>query len=126
MTLRAEEAAETLPATSVDFVVIVCVPGLSDDEVRLQPPLPSAVVVPIIILPPVSNTLTIAPASVVPASARVVLVVMLSLLSYPVSDPGARSGANGWFGDVVSIVTLRELDAGDVLPAASVAFAVRR
>ena len=41
------------------------------------------------------------------------------------SELGARSGADGWFGVVVSIVTLRELDAGEVLPVASVALAVR-
>ena len=61
--------------------MILCIPELSVDEVRLQAPFPSAVVVPKIILPPVSNTLTIAPASVVPARARVEMVVMLSVVS---------------------------------------------
>jgi len=46
----------------------------------------------------------------------VVSVVLLSVLELPVSDDAARSGAPGELGAVVSTVTLRDVEAAEVIP----------
>ena len=59
-TLSAEEATLTLPAASVAFRVTLCVPADKALEATDQLPAASAVVVPRMVLPPVSNRLTVA------------------------------------------------------------------
>ena len=86
-------------------------------------PLPSAVAVPIEVVPP-RKTSTVLLASAVPVNAGVVLLVTLSVLEEPLSVAAVRSGAEGAPGAVVSMVILNALEVTLVLPAASVALAV--
>lgn len=95
---------------------MVCAPSLSTDAVILQLPLPSAVVVPIWVVPSVSNNATDALASVLPVKVGVVSLVMLSVLELPLSLPAARSGVEP-LGAVVSIMTA--LDPANELPLPS-------
>ena len=85
-------------------------------------PLLLAVVVPIEVDPANSSTLLFA--SAVPVNIGVVSLVRLSLLELPLSVAALRSGADGAAGGAVSILMLSALDAEDVFPALSVAFAV--
>ena len=87
-----------------------------------QSPLPSAVVVPIDVEPVKSSTLLFA--SAVPVNVGVLSLLRLSLLELPLSDAALKSGLDGAAGGVASMVRLSAGDAEDVLPAASVAFAV--
>ena len=65
-------------------------------------------------------------ASAVPDMVRlVVFLVMLSELESPVSSVASRSSAAGALGVLVSIVMLRLAEDAEVLPAESVAVAVR-
>ncbi len=92
----------------------------------LQLPEPSAVVVPSNVVPSVSYSLTVAPASApLPVTVGVVALVRLSVLLVPVSDPLARSAAPEAVGVVVSIVTVKPADPALVLPAASVTLVVK-
>ncbi len=84
-------------------------------------PLLSAVDVPIEVEPANSSTLLFA--SAVPLKVGVVSLVRLSLLELPRSEAVIRSGVDGVAVEV-SIVRLSAVDAEDVLPALSVAFAV--
>ena len=120
VTVRPADAALVLPAASVTFVVKVCAPLVRVLDVMLQLPEPSAVAVPSRVVPSVSYSLTVAPASApLPVTVGVVALVRLSVLLVPVSDPLARSAAPDAVGAVVSIVTVRLADAALVLPAAS-------
>src|SRR5204862_241673 len=107
VTDRLEPAVLVLPAASVALAVNVCEPEPRAEEVMLQLPLPSAVVVPRTVVPSVSNSLTMALASDVPVKAGVVLLVMLSVLDVPESVPAVMSGADGAAGAAVSMVTAR-------------------
>ena len=70
--------------------------------------------------------MTEALASDVPDIVRlVVFLVMLSMLDEPVSSDASRLRAAGALGVLVSIVMLRLTDEAEVLPAESVAVAVR-
>ena len=124
VTAVAEEAALTLPATSVDFTVMLYAPAVSEDVVTVHLPCASAVFVPIGVLPPVSYRSIIANASVVPENSNVLALVIPSELELPVSLAVASVGALGVVGEVVSIVTDRLLEALLTLPAVSVALAV--
>ena len=87
-----------------------------------QSPLPSAVVVPI--EEPSEKSSTVLLASAVPVKVGVVSSVILSVLELPESEAAARSGVDGADGAAVSMVIVKELEALEVLPAASVAVAV--
>ena len=89
---------------------------------KLQFPLLSAVVVPKELLPAKSSTVLLA--SAVPVKVGVVSLVRLSLLDVPLSESAARSGTDGAAGADVSVVIVRESDALDTFPAASVAVTV--
>ena len=94
-----------LPARSVCLAVSVCRPSPSAELVIDQLPEPSAVAVPSTVVPSVSYSVTVAPASApLPVTVGVVLLVRLSVLDAPLSDAAARSGALG-AAAVVSIVT---------------------
>ena len=81
-------------------------------------PAPSAVAVPSTVVPLVSNSVTVAPASApLPVNAGMVTLVMLSVLDEPVSVAAVMSGAAG-AAAVVSSVKLS--DAVPVLPNESV------
>ena len=126
VTDRPVEAGPVFPAASVSLVVRVCVPLLSVLEVMLQLPELSAVAVPNTVVPFVSYRVTVAPTSAPePVITGVVTLVMLSVLLLPESEALARSGAPEADGAVVSIVTDRPVEAGPVLPAASVTLVVR-
>ena len=83
------------------------IPSDKASTVKLQLPLPSAVVVPSEL--PLSNNSTVLPASAVPISVGVASLVMLSLLDFPVSELESRSGIDGV---VITVSTVR-LRAGD-------------
>ena len=117
----AAEAAPTLPAVSVAFAVMLCVPLPSAELVMLQLP-PVAIALPICVVP--SNSATVLPASAVPVKVGVVTLVMPSELDDPVSEAALRLGVDGATGADVSIVTDVAAEATPTLPAASVAFAV--
>ena len=71
-------------------------PGSSDELVIDQLPEPSAARVPSTVVPSVSYSVTVAPASApLPLTVGVVLLVRLSVLDAPLSDAAARSGALG-------------------------------
>ena len=92
----------------------------------LQLPEPSAVAVPSTVVPSVSYSLMIAPASApLPVMVGVVALVRLSVLLVPASDALDKSGATAAIGTLVSIVTVRLADAAPVLPAASVTLVVK-
>ena len=73
---------------------------------------------------PSLKTLTVLPASAVPAKVGAVTLVRLSVLELPLSLAAVKSGTPGAPGAVVSIVMLKAAEAALVLPAASVALAV--
>ena len=70
-----------------------------------------------------SKSVTVAPASPVPANVGVTMLVLLSVLEAPVSLAGVRSGFET-NGGVVSIVTTSAAEIALTFPAASVARAV--
>ena len=73
---------------------------------------------------PSKKSSTVLLASAVPLKVGVLSVVILSLFELPVSSEEERSGVDGADGAVQSTVRLNPLDAEEVLPAASVTFAV--
>ena len=93
-------------------------------EVMDQSPAPSAVA-----FPTAPSTLevsvTTAPASAVPESVGVSSLVMSSVVELPESLAASRSAALGATGAVVSTLIVSAAEAALVLPAASVAVAVR-
>jgi hypothetical protein len=114
--LTAVEAGEVLPAASVAFAVTLCV-AIDNPVVGVADQVPVLVAVAVaigVVLVP-SYSLTVDNASAVPAKVGVVSVVLVPL------DGLDIVGANG---ATVSIVMLIADEAGDVLPALSVAFAV--
>ena len=119
------EVPLTLPATSVTFTVMLCAPSESVEVVTDHLPCASAVVVPSIIFPPVSNKLMMARASVVPLKSSTFNLVLPSLLETPVSLAAASVGAAGLAGDVLSIVTSILAEVLLTLPAVSLVLAVR-
>src|SRR5215212_942393 len=112
--LTAAEADEVLPAASLAVAVMECVASLRfAPGVKVQVPVLLAVVVPM--LPAPSKTVTVLLASAVPLMAGLLLLVMV---------PSAGLVMPGALGTTVSMVMLRTGEAGEVLPAASVALAV--
>ena len=105
---RGAEAVPTFPAASLARAVMLCMPLESALEVMVQFPRPSAVVVPTGVVP--SQSVTLAPGSLVPVNVGVVSFVMLSIFETPVSLASVRSGADGVPGAVVSIVTVSGLE----------------
>jgi hypothetical protein len=116
------DATPTLPAWSVAFAVIVCVPSPRTPEVIDQRPAALAMPEPTAVAP--SNNATFEFASAVPVNIGVVTLVVLSVAEPPLSEAVARSGLPGAAGAVVSIVTCSAPDAAPMLPDRSVAFAV--
>ena len=105
VTVRAVDAAPVLPAASVTLALSVCAPSVSALDVMLQLPEPSAVVVPSSVVPSVSYSLTVAPASAPPpVTVGVVSLVMLSVSLMPESEPTVMSKPDGAVGTVVSKV----------------------
>ena len=105
VTARAVDATPVLPAASVTLALSVCAPSVSALVVMLQLPEPSAVVVPSRVVPSVSYSLTVAPASAPPpVTVGVVTLVMLSVLLLPESEPAVMSKPDGAVGAVVSRV----------------------
>lgn len=96
------DAMLSLPAVSVTLAVIVWLAELNVDEVMLQLPEPSDVVVPNTVVPSVSYKVTVLLAVAVPLKTGVVLLVMLSELDAPESVPLVMSGALGAVGAVVA------------------------
>jgi hypothetical protein len=88
-----------------------------------QFPLVSALAVPSDVVPPRNNS-TVELASAVPVKVGVLIFVTLSVVELPESLAAAKSGVEGAVGALVSIVTLKALDAALVFPAVSVALAV--
>ena len=124
VTARPVDAAPVLPAASVAVAVSVLVPAVSVPVVNDQSPDPSAVAVPT--APSTSEvTAIVLPASAVPETVSAVLLVMSSSEALPVSLAASRSGVPGAAGLVVSMVTARAVEAALVLPATSIAAAVR-
>src|SRR5260221_653143 len=111
VTAATAEAAPVLPAASVAVAVKLCVPLANPAVVYAQAPLPFALALPSRVAP--SNTLTVLLASAVPLRATS-LKLTIALLTI-----------EGAIGAVASTVTLSAADAVPVLPAASVAVAVR-
>src|SRR5260221_10022952 len=120
VTLSAADAVPVLPAASVAVDVRLWAPSASAAAVKLQAPVPLAGALPSSVTP--SNTLTVVLASAVPVSVRVLSLVRPSP-TVPLSvENEAMLGATG---AMVSMVTLRAAEAALLLPAASVAVAVR-
>ena len=121
VTTRPVDAAETLPATSVCFAVSVCAPAASAELVMLHAPAPLATAVPSTVVPLVSNSVTVAPASApVPVNVGVVLLVMSSVAEIPLSDAAARSGALGAAAAVVSITIALFAPSEPAAPGAAI------
>ena len=113
------DAALVLPAVSVCLVVKVCTPGASAlAGVILQIPNAFATVVPSTVVPSLSYSVTVAPASTAaPLMVGVSSEVMLSLLSAPVSLASVRSSAPGAAGLLKSILTGKFVLGSLTLPA---------
>ena len=122
--VSAADSALVFPAVSDAKDVRACVPSVSAAVTIDQSPDPSAVAVPT--APSISElSVTVASASAVPLSVGVVSLVMLSVSELPESLAVSRSGAEGAVGAVVSTVIVSATEAALVLPAVSVAVAVR-
>src|ERR1700761_5660126 len=120
VTVRAAEAALTLPATSTAFEVKAWLPSARVPVANVQAPLALAVAVPIWVAP--SNTSTVLPATAVPARVRWLASVMPSP-TVPLS--GEKETTLGAAGATVSTVTVRAAEAVLTLPATSTAFEVK-
>src|SRR5262245_54554947 len=122
VTASAADAALVLPAMSVCFTIRLWTPSGSSELVIVQLPEPSAVVVPSTVVPLVSKSVPVPPASAPPPlTVGVLSLVMLSVSELPLSDAAIRSGALGTPA-TVSMVTASAADAALVLPAMSVCF----
>lgn len=102
VTTRPEDAALVFVAASVALAVSVCEPWLNVSLVIDQLPAPSAVALPITVVPSVSYNLTLEFGSAVPVKVPAVTLVMLSVAEFPLSLSDERSGAAGAEGAVVS------------------------
>src|ERR1035437_9435513 len=120
VTAKADEAAPVLPAVSVSVAVKLWVAFDRVPVVKLQAPLPFTVAVPSLVVP--SNTATVLLASAAPVSVSVLTLVIWSPTT-PLS--GENDVMAGALGATVSTVTAKADEATPVLPAASVAVAVR-
>lgn len=120
MTSSAADRAELKPSWSVAMALTLCAPWPSP-TVMDHWPLPSAVPVPATLLP--SYSVTVEPATAVPAKVCVAAWVMLSDADRPVSEAGASAGLPGAASSAL-VTTVIAFDRLDVLPAASVADAV--
>src|ERR1035437_5079303 len=120
VTAKADEATPVLPAVSVSVAVKLWVAFDRVPVVKLQAPLPFTVAVPSLVVP--SNTATVLLASAAPVSVSVLTLVMWSPTT-PLS--GENDVMAGALGGTVSTVTAKADEATPVLPAASVAVAVR-
>ena len=118
VTLSVTDAADMLPAASVDRVVIGCRPSTNVGDVKLHVPLAATLVDPRRTAP--SYTEIVELASAVPVSVGVTTLVRLSPRR-PVSDSGDSTAIGGAVGAIVSIVMASGAEATEVLPAASVA-----
>ena len=123
ITITTDDAGPTLPAVSVTVVVRLCCPSLSGSVgVKLQLPSMPVIAVPSTVVP--SLTVTVLPGSAVPFRVGVVSPVVLPEASgVPSSLVNCTlpAAAGGW----VSMVTVTGVEAGPVLPAASVTVEVR-
>src|SRR6185312_9412306 len=120
VTLRDVDAALALPATSVAVALRLWPPLESAAVVKLQAPAPLALTLPSRLAP--SKTFTVALASAVPVRVRVLSLVMPSPATLLSVEYDAMVGATG---ATVSMLTLRAGEAAPVLPATSVAVALR-
>ena len=93
------DEADVLPAVSVCLAAKVCDPSERAEAVMLQLPVSSAVVLPSDVVPSVSYSVTVFPASAVPVKVGVVSLVMLSVL-IALSVPAVMSGVLGAVGAV--------------------------
>ena len=123
VTDRAEELSLAFPAVSDALAVIEWAPSESDELVIDQFPDPSAVPVPIDVLPALKISMFVL-ASDVPVNVGVSSFVRLSEADDPRSLPLSRSGVDGADGGAVSIVTDSADEAELAFPATSYAFAV--
>src|SRR4029077_18418351 len=120
VTLSAADAALVLPATSVAVALRLCATLCGAAVVTLQAPALLSLTLPSRLAP--LKTLTVALASAVPVSVRVLSLVMPSPATLLSVEYDAMVGLAG---ATVSMVTLRADDAALVLPATSVAVALR-
>src|SRR5205085_9765690 len=104
--LRVVVAAVRLPPPSALFPYTTLFRSASALLAMVQLPLPSAVPVPIRVLPP-RNSWTVLLASAVPVKVGVVLLGMVSVLELLQSLAAVMSGVERAAGAVVSMVTLR-------------------
>jgi hypothetical protein len=104
-TAKAIDADEVFPAASVALAVTLWLPALKADEVMLQLPAPSAAAVPKAVVPSVSYSVTVLPASAVPVKVGVELEVMSSDEEVPLSEPEVMLGAEGALGAWLSTST---------------------
>ncbi len=123
MTITAVLPGPVLPAVSVTVDVRLCCPSLSGSVgVKLQLPSLPAVAVPSTVSP--SLTVTVLPGSAVPLRVGVVSLV-LPPAATGVPSPLLSCRLPAAAGACVSTVTVTGVDAGPVLPAASVTVLVR-
>ena len=120
VTFSAAEAVLMLPAASIALLVKAWLPSASVAVAKVQAPLPLAVAVPIWVAP--SNTSTVLPAAAVPARVMWLALVMPSP-AVPLS--GENEATVGAPGATVSTVTFSAAEAALMLPAASIALAVK-
>jgi hypothetical protein len=106
------EAVDVFPAVSVAVAVKELAPGVKAVVVRLQLPEASVVAVPTVVVP--CKILTVLPISAVPVRVGVVLLVVVGVVVIV-----------GTAGATVSKVMITGLEAVEILPAASVAVAVK-
>src|SRR6185312_17395067 len=111
-----DDAALVLPATSVAVALRLWAPLLRAAVVKLQAPAALATTLPSRLTP--SKTFTVALASAVPVSVRVLSLVMPSPATLLSVEYDAMVGLTG---ATVSMLTLRAGEAAPVLPATSVA-----
>ena len=123
VTDKADEPSPVAPAVSDAFAVIEWAPSDRDELVIDQFPDPSAVPVPIDVLPALKISMFTF-ASDVPVNVGVSSFVRLSAADDPRSLPLSRSGVDGADGGAVSIVTDSADEAELALPAKSYALAV--
>ncbi len=116
----APEATPVLPAASVALTVILCAPSVRGELAMDQLPEPSAAVVPRSVVPLLSYSLTVAPASAVPVNVGVVTLVTWSLLEVPLSLALLRAGVDGALGASVSKLSDGVAPPPPLLPAVSV------
>src|SRR5207237_374417 len=117
VTARPAEAALVLPAMWAGLGGSVWLAPASGELAVDQLPEASATALPSTVVPLVSNSVTVAPASApLPVNTGVVFLVTLSVCEVPVSVAAVMSGAEG-AAAVVSIVTARPAEAALVLPA---------